>query len=168
MTAAAVTLDTVADESRKMADGVAKSPSRLCSRGGKICCYGDASSTIFCLAFVPCFLLFVFRFLFVFLFFFPASRYVYLLRVPSSAQQPSATFITSHHKDESFGRATLSKYVSYSTWFFCLCHLFPTPSRISFVFLIRLVFFFIALISRVAFFFCCALVPGTLALDLLP
>ena len=31
---------------------------------------------------------------------------------------------------------------------------------------IRLVFFFVALISRVAFF-CCALVPGTLALDLL-
>ena len=28
-TAAAVTLDTVADESRKMADGVARSPSRL-------------------------------------------------------------------------------------------------------------------------------------------
>ena len=65
-TAAAVTLDTVADESRKMmADGVARSPSRLCSRDGKICCYGDALSTIYCLlAFVPCFLLFVFRFYF--------------------------------------------------------------------------------------------------------
>ena len=62
-TAAAVTLDTVADESRKKtADGVARSPSRLCSRDGKICCYGDALSTIFLLAFVPCFLLFVFRF----------------------------------------------------------------------------------------------------------
>jgi len=73
-TAAAVTLDTVADESRKkMADGVARSPSRLCSRDGKICCYGDALSTIFLLAFVPCFLLFVFRFSFLsFLtFFFP-------------------------------------------------------------------------------------------------
>ena len=65
MTAAAVTLDTVADESRKkMADGVARSPFRLCSRDGKICCYGDALSTIFLLAFVPCFLLFVFRFSF--------------------------------------------------------------------------------------------------------
>ena len=101
-TAAAVTLDTVADESRKMADGVARSPSRLCSRDGKISCYGDALSTIFLLAIVPCFLLFVFRFSFLsFLFFFPASRYVYLLRVPSSVQQPSAT---------------LSKYVFYSTF----------------------------------------------------
>ena len=37
-TAAAVTLDTVTDESKKnMTDGVARSPSRLCSRGGKIC-----------------------------------------------------------------------------------------------------------------------------------
>ena len=36
-TAAAVTLDTIADESRKMADGVAMSPSRLSSRDGKIC-----------------------------------------------------------------------------------------------------------------------------------
>ena len=62
-TAAAETLDTVADESReKMADGVARSPSRLCSRDGKICCYRDALSTIFLLAFVPCFLLFVFLF----------------------------------------------------------------------------------------------------------
>ena len=36
-TAVAETLDTVADESlKKMADGVARSPSRLCSRDGKI------------------------------------------------------------------------------------------------------------------------------------
>ena len=62
-TAAAVTLYTVADESRKkMAEGVVRSPSRLCSRDGKICCCGDALSTIFLLAFVPCFLLFVFLF----------------------------------------------------------------------------------------------------------
>ena len=88
-----MTLDTVADESRKkMADGVARSPSRLCSRDGRISCYGDALSTIFLLAFVPCFLLFVFRSSFLsFLIFSPASRYVYLLRVPSSVQQPSAT-----------------------------------------------------------------------------
>ena len=33
-------------------------------------------------------------------------------------------------------------------------------------FFIRLVYFFVALISRVTFFFHCALVPGTLALDL--
>ena len=63
-TAAAVTLDTVANESRKkMADGVARSPSRLRSRDGQICCYGDALSTTFlrlCLA--SYFAFFVFRF----------------------------------------------------------------------------------------------------------
>ena len=109
-TAAAVTLDTVADESRKMTDGVARSPSRLCSRDGKICCYGDPLITIFLLGFVPCFLLFVFRFSFP-SHFFPTSRYVYLLRVPSSVQQPSAT---------------LEKYVFYITCSFCLCRLYPT------------------------------------------
>ena len=72
------------------------------------------------LAIVPCFLLFFF----LFFLFSPAPRYVYL-RVPSFAQQPSAT---------------LSKYVFYSTCFFCLCHLYPTSSRNSSVF-IRLVFF---------------------------
>ena len=65
-----------------------------------------------------------------------ASRYVYL-RVPSSVQQPCAT---------------LSKYAFYGTCSFCLCHLYPTPSRNSFVF-IRLVFvFFVALISGRVFF----------------
>ena len=39
------------------------------SRDGKICCYGYALSTIFLLAFVPCFLLFVFRFSFLFFLF---------------------------------------------------------------------------------------------------
>ena len=91
-TATAVTLDTVADESRKkMADGVARSPSRLCSRDGKICCYGDTSSTIFSLA-CFCALLPTFSFSFFFPFFsifFPASRYDHF-RVPSSVQQPSA------------------------------------------------------------------------------
>ena len=121
-----------------MEDGVARSPSRLCSRDGKICCYGDALSAIFLLAFVPCFLLFVFRFSF--LFFSHLSQYVYLLRVPSSVQQQSAT---------------LSKYVFYiySTCSFCLCHLYPTPSRFFF-------FSFLALFSQAAFSCCCALVPG--------
>ena len=68
-TAASVTLDTVADEYRKkMADGVARSPSRLCSRDGKISCYGDALSTIFLLA-CFCALLPTFRFSFFFSFF---------------------------------------------------------------------------------------------------
>ena len=121
-TAAAVTLDTVADESRKkMADGVARSPSRLCSRDGKICCYGDAMSTIFLLASFFGSLLPTFRFSFFFsyfCYFFPPSRYVYLLGVPSSVQ-PSAT---------------LSKNVFCSTCSFCLCHLYHTPSRNSCVF----------------------------------
>ena len=72
-TAAAVTLVTVADKSKKkMADGVARSPSRLCSRDGKICCYGDALSTILLLA-CFCALLPTFRFSFLFSFhtFFP-------------------------------------------------------------------------------------------------
>ena len=50
-TAAAVTLDTVADESRKkMADGVATSSTRLCSRDWNNCCYGDALSMTLLLA----------------------------------------------------------------------------------------------------------------------
>ena len=53
-----------------------------------------------------------------FSYFFPASRYVYLLRVPSSVQQPSAT---------------LSKCVFYSTCSSCLCHLYHAPSPKYFV-----------------------------------
>ena len=144
-----MTLDTVADESRKkMADGLARSPSRLCSRDGKICCYGYALNTIFLLAFVPCFLLSVFRFSFpCFHIFSPASRYVYLLRVPSAVQQPPSN---------------LSKYVLYSTCSFCLCNLSPTPSRDSFVFLFVYVFVFCRAYFSGGVFFCCALVPGTL------
>ena len=103
--------------------------------------------------FLACFcaLLHTFRFSFLsFLIFFPASRYVYLLRVPSSVQQPSAT---------------LSKYAFYSTCSFCLCHLYSTPSRNYFV-LYSFSFFFSWLVFLGWRFFCCALVPGTLALDL--
>ena len=140
MTAAAVTLDTVADESwKKMADGVARSASRLCDRDGKTCCSGDALSTIFLFAFI-CALLPTFRFSCLFSYFFPASRYVYL-RVTSSVQQQSGT---------------LSKYVFYSTCSFCSCHLYPTPSRNYFVFYSFSSFFFVALISRVAFFLLCS------------
>ena len=64
MIAAAVTLNTVADEScKKMADGVARSLSRLCSRDGMICCHGDALCTIFLLV-CFCALLPTFRFSF--------------------------------------------------------------------------------------------------------
>ena len=81
-----MTLDTVADESRKIADGVARSPSRLCSRDGEICCYGDALSTILLLAFVPCFLLFVFRFSFLLIFFPHPGKFIFFvsLRLCSS------------------------------------------------------------------------------------
>ena len=107
-TVAAVILDTVADESRKkMADGVTRSPSRLCSREGKICCSGDALVRFSCvLAFVPCFLL-CFSFFFPFFFSLHAGTYVYL-GVSSSVQQS----------------ATLSKYVFYATCSFCSCHLY--------------------------------------------
>ena len=98
-TAAAVTLDTVADESRKkMADGVTRSPARLCSRDGKICYYRRLEYAFF--AFVPCFLLVIS---------YPAlSRYVYLLRAPSSVQQSSSV------------TTLISKYVFYSTCYFFL------------------------------------------------
>ena len=83
-TAAAVTLDTVADESRKkMADGVARSPSRLCSRDGKIRCYGDAVCTIFLLAFVLASYFSFFVFLLSFLIF-SCIPVCLLLRVSSS------------------------------------------------------------------------------------
>ena len=50
-----MTLDTVADESRKkMADGVTRSPARLCSRDGKIYYYGRLEYDF--LASVPCLL----------------------------------------------------------------------------------------------------------------
>ena len=114
-----------------------KFPVSVCSRDEKNCCYGDALSTIFLLAFVPCFLLFVFRLsVLSFLTFFPASRYVYLLRVPSSVQQPSAT---------------LSKYEFYSTRSFCLYCVICTISRIGifWFFYSSSIYFFVALISRV-------------------
>ena len=98
------------------------------------------SCLLWCLASYFSFFVFLF---FIFLIFFPASRYVYLLHVSSSVQQPSAT---------------LSKYVFCSTYSFCLCHLYPTPSRNYFVVFIhpRFVWFFVALISRVAFFLLCS------------
>ena len=52
-----------------MADGVGRSPSRLCSRDGKICCDGDALSIIFlllCLAPYLSFFVFFSSFLFFF------------------------------------------------------------------------------------------------------
>ena len=135
-----MTLDTVADESRKMADSVARSSSRLGSRDRKIACYGDALSTIFMLACI-CDMLPTFRFSF-FLFFSCISVcfFIFLVSFYLSVQKPFDT---------------LSKYVFYSTCSFCLFHLHPTPSLNS-LFFVSLVFFFVALISRVAFFLLCS------------
>ena len=71
------TLDTVADENRKMADGVTRSPARLCSRDRNLCYNGRLEYDF--LAFVPCFLLYYFLL--------PYPGMFYL--VPSSVQQSS-------------------------------------------------------------------------------
>ena len=127
-TAAAVTLDTVADESRKkMQDGVARSPSRLCSRDGKIYCYGDALSTVSCF----CALLPTFRFSFLFSFFY----YLFSLHPGMFIFFVSLRLCSSH-----LLLSASTYFMFYSTCSFCLCHLYPTPSRNFFVF-IRLVFF---------------------------
>ena len=132
MTAAAVTLDTVADESRKIADGVAKSPSRLCSRDGKICCYGDALSTIFLVA-CFCALLPTFRFSFLILFLHPGMFIFFVsLRLCRSHLLLSASTY--------FIVRVLSARV--------ICTLLHLGILL---FFIRSVFFFVALISRVAF-----------------
>ena len=94
-TAAAVTLDTVAAESRKkMADGVTRSPARLrCCRVGKRYYY-ERLEYDFVLFIVPCFLLFIIS---------PAlSRYVYLLRFPSSVKQQSATVLSARILEYAF------------------------------------------------------------------
>ena len=114
-TAVAVTIGTVADESRKkMADGVVTSPSRLCSRDGKICCYGDALSTIFLLA-CFCVLVPTFRYSFFFSYFFPSipACFIFFVSLRHCCSKKSAT---------------LSKYVFFSTCSSCLCRLYPTPS----------------------------------------
>ena len=114
-----MTLDTVADESRKkIADGVARSPSRRCSRDGKICCCRDALSTIFMLAFMSCFLLFVFRFSF-FLYFFPCIPVCFIFFV-------SLRLCSSH--------LLLSASLYFIVRVLSPCHLYPTPSPNYFVF----------------------------------
>ena len=103
-----------------MADGVTRSPSRLCSRDGKICCYGDASSTTFLLLCLSSYqvLLFFFSFLF-----FLSSRYVYLL--PCSFVCGAAI--------------CYSQQVLYRTCSACVICILPHLGII--LFLIRLVFF---------------------------
>ena len=127
-TAAAVTLDTVADESRKkMADGVTRSPARLCSRDGKICYYIDALSTIFLLlSLASCFSYFLLPYPGMFIFF-------VFLRLCSSHSS-----------------ATLSKYV-----FYAVRALVSFFSRLISEFLCFYLFFsifFVVFFSGVAFF----------------
>ena len=92
------------------------------------------SCSCLCLA---CYFSFFIFFLVLFFFFSSASRYVYLLRVPSSVQQPPAT---------------LGKYVFFRTYSSCLCHLHPTPSRNYFVFYSFIIFFRSSYFSGGVFF----------------
>ena len=153
MTSAAVPLDADADESRKkMADGVARSPSRLCSRDGNICCYGYALSIVFLLA-CFCALLPTFRFSFCFFSFLIFSQhsgmFIFVsLRLCSSHLLLSASAYF-------MGRALSA----------CVICTLPHLGILLFFYSCSFFVLFVALISRVAFF-CCALVPDTLALDL--
>ena len=83
-----------------MADGVARSPSRLCSRDGKICCYGDALSTIFLLA-CSCAMLptFLFSFLYFLIFFLHPSIWAVLSMQASISCQRSNGGSDSHGHD---------------------------------------------------------------------
>ena len=123
----------VADESRKMTDGVARSPSRLCRIDGKICCDGDALSTIL-LAFVPCFLLFVFRFPFF-------STWYFFSFIPVCLSS-SCPFVCAAAICYSQQGRIIVVYIN-STCSFCstMCHLYPTPSQNSFVFIRSVLFF---------------------------
>ena len=121
-----MTLDTAGDESRKkMAHSVTWSPAQLFSRDGKLCYYGRLEYNFF--AFVPCF------------------RYVFLLRVPSSVQQSSATLSKHVVRDV---LCLLASLVACLISEFLCCYLFST---------------FVVLISQV---FLCAPVHATLAFDL--
>ena len=121
------------------------SSSRLCSRDGKICCCGDTLSTIFLLA-CFCALLPAFRFSFFFsflIFFLHPGMFIFFvsLRLCSSHLLLSAS----------------TCFIRSSTCSFCLFVSFvPYPISKFFCFLFVLFFFFVALISRVAFFLWCS------------
>ena len=129
-----------------MADCVARSSSWFCSRDGKICCYGDALSTILLLA-CFCALLPTFRFSFLFSFhtFFPG--------IP-------VCLSSSHHLLLSACTYFIVRVNSASV----ICTL--PHLGILLLFLFVQYFFFRSSCFSGSVFFCCALVPGTLALDL--
>ena len=93
--------------------------------------------------FLACFcaLLPTFRFSFLFSYFFPASRYAYLLRVPSSVQQPPPTLASTY-----FLPRVLSACVIRT----------PPHLGIFLFFYSSGIIFFVALISRVVFFLLCS------------
>ena len=135
-----------------MADGVARSPSRLCSRDGKISCYGDALNTISLFAGL-CGLLPTFRFAFYFscpIFFMHPGMCIFFV---------SLRLCNSH--------LLLSASTYFIVRFLSPCVICTPPHLGIMLFFIRFVYsyFFVALTSRVAFF-CCATELGTLALDL--
>ena len=135
-TTAAVTLHTVDDESRKMEDGVARSPSRLCSKDGKIGCYGDALSTNFLFALAPCFLFF-FSFFFSFpMFFLHPGMFIFFVSLR----------LCSNHLLLSASTCFIVRVLS-------ACVICTLTHLGILLFYIRLTFFFIAFISRVAFVF---------------
>ena len=134
-----------------MADGVARSPSRLCSIDRNICCYGDALSTIFLLA-CFCALLPTFRFSFLFSFFSYFFSPCILVCLSSSCP---------------FGRAAA---ICYSQQVRILQYVFfLLVSFVSYL-ISKLSCFYLFCVFSWFYFsggvFCCALVLGTLALDL--
>ena len=140
-----------------MADGMARSPSRLCSRDGKICCYEDALSTIFLLACFRALLpTFRFSFFFLFLIFFPCNPGMFIFFV-------SLRLCSSHLL------LSASTYLLY-VFFLLVCVICTLPHVGILLFFIRLltvVYIFSLLLFLGWRFLCCALVPSTLALDLL-
>ena len=125
-TAAAATRDSVANESRKKMGKMVWQGPRLgfVAETGRFVAMETPrvrfSCLLLCLASYFSFFVFLF-----FLSFFPASRYVYLLRVPSSVQQPSAA---------------LSKYV-FIVRVLSACVICTLP-HLGILFFIRVVFFF--------------------------
>ena len=141
-----MTLDTVADESRKKtADGVARSLSRLCSRDGKVCCYGGALSTI---CFLACFCASL-----------PTSRFSFSFSL-FSYFLPASRLLISFVSFVCAAGTCYSQQVRILRYeFFLLVSFVPYPISGLFCISIRLVFFFVTLISRVALFFVVLLYP---------
>ena len=149
-----MTLDTVADESRKkIPNGAARSPSRLCSRDGKISCYGDALNTISLFAGL-CGLLPTFRFAFYFscpIFFMHPGMCIFFV---------SLRLCNSH--------LLLSASTYFIVRFLSPCVICTPPHLGILLFLFDQFSFFRSSYFSGGVFFCCAVVPSTLELIGLP